>query len=192
MSKGISKQTKKLTLGAILSAMGVALLFLGSFIETLDLTMAALASFFCIFAVIELGGIYPWLIFSVTGVLSVIIMPYSMTGWFYLLFFGYYPIVKEKLERLPKILSWILKMLILNVALVIAVVAAYFLFFGQTGDGNLMSAFTLIFGESETGEMMAIGVYALVNLTFVIYDIALTKLITLYFIKFRKKFKKIN
>ena len=192
MSKGISKQTKKLTLGAILSAMGVALLFLGSFIETLDLTMAALASFFCIFAVIELGGIYPWLIFSVTGVLSVIIMPYSMTGWFYLLFFGYYPIVKEKLERLPKIFSWILKMLILNVALVIAVIAAYFLFFGQTGDGNLMSAFTLIFGESETGEMMAIGVYALVNLTFVIYDIALTKLITLYFIKFRKKFKKFN
>lgn len=192
MSKGISKQTKKLTLGAILSAMGVALLFLGSFIETLDLTMAALASFFCIFAVIELGGIYPWLIFSVTGVLSVILMPYSMTGWFYLLFFGYYPIVKEKLERLPKIFSWILKMLILNVALVIAVIAAYFLFFGQTGDGNLMSAFTLIFGESETGEMMAIGVYALVNLTFVIYDIALTKLITLYFIKFRKKFKKFN
>ena len=192
MSKGISKQTKKLTLGAILSAMGVALLFLGSFIETLDLTMAALASFFCIFAVIELGGIYPWLIFSVTGALSVILMPYSMTGWFYLLFFGYYPIVKEKLERLPKIFSWILKMLILNVALVIAVIAAYFLFFGQTGDGNLMSAFTLIFGESETGEMMAIGVYALVNLTFVIYDIALTKLITLYFIKFRKKFKKFN
>ncbi len=192
MSKGISKQTKKLTLGAILSAMGVALLFLGSFIETLDLTMAALASFFCIFAVIELGGIYPWLIFSVTGVLSVILMPYSMTGWFYLFFFGYYPIVKEKLERLPKIFSWILKMLILNVALVIAVIAAYFLFFGQTGDGNLMSAFTLIFGESETGEMMAIGVYALVNLTFVIYDIALTKLITLYFIKFRKKFKKFN
>ncbi|MBR2336106.1 MAG: hypothetical protein IKA62_07795 [Clostridia bacterium] len=192
MSKGISKQTKKLTLGAILSAMGVALLFLGSFIETLDLTMAALASFFCIFAVIELGGIYPWLIFSVTGVLSVILMPYSMTGWFYLLFFGYYPIVKEKLERLPKIFSWILKMLILNVALVIAVIAAYFLFFGQTGDGNLMSAFTLIFGESEAGEMMAIGVYALVNLTFVIYDIALTKLITLYFIKFRKKFKKFN
>ena len=67
MGKGISNKTKKMTLGAILSAMGVALLFIGSFIETLDLTMAALASFFCIFAVIELGGVYPWLIFSVTG-----------------------------------------------------------------------------------------------------------------------------
>ena len=109
MSKGISNKTKKLTLGAILSAMGVALLFIGSFIETLDLTMAALASFFCIFAVIELGGAYPWLIFAVTGVLSVVLMPYSLTGWFYLLFFGYYPILKEKFEHLSRPISWFLK-----------------------------------------------------------------------------------
>ena len=158
MSRGISNKTKKLTLGAILSAMGVALLIIGSFIETLDLTMAALASFFCIFAVIELGGVYPWLIFSVTGVLSVILMPYSMTGWFYLLFFGYYPILKEKLERLKKPLAWILKVLILNVALTISVIAAYFLFFGQTGTGNLLDAFTLVFGESDAGISMAIAV----------------------------------
>ena len=192
MSRGISKRTKKLTLGAILSAMGVATLFVGSFIETLDLTMAALASFFCIFAVIELGGIYPWLIFSVTGVLSVVLMPYSMTGWFYLLFFGYYPIIKEKLERLPRIVSWVLKIVILNVALIITVVAAYLLFFGQGSDGDFISAFTLIFGESDAGEMMAAGVYALANVTFIIYDIALTKLITLYFLKLRTKFKKFN
>ena len=190
MSRGISNKTKKMTLGAILSAMGVALLFIGSFIETLDLTMAALASFFCIFAVIELGGMYPWLIFAVTGVLSVILMPYSMTGWFYLIFFGYYPILKEKLERLKKPVSWILKVLILNLALAISVLAAYFLFFGQTGTGNLLDAFTLVFGESDAGVSMAIAVWALANLTFVIYDIALTKLITLYFLKLRDKFKK--
>jgi hypothetical protein len=192
MGKGISKKTKKLTLGAILSAMGVALLFIGSFIETLDLTMAALASFFCIFAVIELGGSYPWLIFAVTGVLSVVLMPYSMTGWFYLLFFGYYPILKEKLERLKKPVSWILKVLILNLALAISVVAAYFLFFGQTGTGNLLDAFTLVFGESDAGVSMAIAVWALANVTFVIYDIALTKLITIYLLRFRDKFKKIK
>lgn len=192
MSKGISKQTKKLTLGAILAAMGVATLFVGSFIEALDLTMAALASFFCIFAVIELGGVYPWLIFSVTGVLSVILMPYSMTGWFYLLFFGYYPIVKEKIERLNKAVSWLLKVLILNVALGISVIAAYFLFFGQTGAGSLLDAFTFVFGESDAGEMMALAVWALANVTLVIYDIALTKLITVYFIKIKPKFKKLG
>ena len=192
MSKGISNKTKKLTLGAILSAMGVALLFLGSFIETLDLTMAALASFFCIFAVIELGGAYPWLIFAVTGVLSVVLMPYSLTGWFYLLFFGYFPILKEKLEHLSRPVSWILKLLILNVALAVCVLVTYFLFFGSSGEGNILSAFTFIFGESDAGEAMAIGVYVLANVTFIIYDIALTKLITVYFIKIKPKFKGIN
>ena len=192
MSKGISHKTKKLTLGAILAAMGVALLFVGSFIETLDLTMAALASFFCIFAVIELGGAYPWLIFAVTGVLSVILMPYSLSGWFYLLFFGYYPILKEKFEHLSRPISWILKVVLLNVALIICVLVAYFLFFGGSSEGNILSAFTLIFGESDAGEIMAIAVYALVNVTFIIYDIALTKLITVYFIKIKPKFKGIN
>ena len=192
MSKGISNKTKKLTLGAILSAMGVALLFVGSFIETLDLTMAALASFFCIFAVIELGGAYPWLIFAVTGVLSVVLMPYSLTGWFYLLFFGYYPILKEKLEHLSRPVSWVLKIIVLNVALIVCVLVAYFLFFGSSGEGNILSAFTFVFGESDAGELMAIVVYALANLTFIIYDIALTKLITIYFIKIKPKFKGIN
>ena len=192
MSKGISKQTKKLTLGAILSAMGVALLFVGSFIETLDLTMAALASFFCIFAVIELGGAYPWLIFATTGVLSVIITPYSLTGWFYLLFFGYYPILKEKYERLPRYISWVLKLLTLNLAMAICVLVTYFLFFGSSGSGSLIDTFTLIFGESEYGEVMSIIVWALANLTLVIYDIAPTKLITVYFIKIKPKFKKLG
>ena len=132
MSRGVSHKTKKTTLAALLAAMGVALIFLGSVIEVLDLSVAALASFFCIFAVIELGGAYPWLLYAVTSLLSVILMPYTMGGWFYLLFFGYYPILKEKLERLKKPIAWCLKLVILNVALLISVVLAYFLFFGQT------------------------------------------------------------
>ena len=61
MSRGISQKTKRMTVSAMLAALGVALLFISGLIETLDLSMAALASFFCIFAVIELGGAYPWL-----------------------------------------------------------------------------------------------------------------------------------
>ena len=188
MSRGVSHKTKKMTLCALLAAMGVALIFLGSVIEVLDLSVAVFASFFCIFAVIELGGAYPWLLYAVTSLLAVILMPYTMGGWFYLLFFGYYPILKEKLERLKKPIAWGLKLVILNVALFISVVLAYFLFFGQT-DGSLIDAFVYIFGGEGFGEILAIGVYALVNVVFIVYDIALTKLITFYFIKLRHRFK---
>lgn len=190
--RGVSKKTKQLTTSAVIAAIGVAILFIGSLIESLDLSMAAIASFFCVFAVIEIGGMYPWLIFAVTGILSVVLMPYSMGGWFYLLFFGYYPIIKEKIERLNKMFSWVIKMLVLNLALAICILAAYFLFFGGSGDKDLLDAFTLIFGDGETGEIMAIFTYALVNVAFIIYDIALTRLITLYLRKLRSKFKKLK
>ena len=188
MSRGISQKTKKLTLGAILSALGVAMLLIGSMIEVMDLSMAALASFFCIFAVIELGGAYPWLIFAVTGVLSLILMPLSMGGWFYLLFFGYYPILKEKLEKKKRTISWLLKIVLFNTSLALGVVAAYFLFFGNTGEG-IENAFFMIFCGEDVGKAMAIVTYLLANVVFVVYDIALTRLITYYFFKIRKKFK---
>lgn len=189
MSRGISKKTKQLTVSSLLCAIGVALLFVGSVVETLDLSMAALASFLCVFAVIELSGKYSWMIYAATGLLSVILMPYSMGGWFYLLFFGYYPIIKEKLEKLKKPVEWLLKIITLNLALIICVFAAYFLFFGQTEGKSVFDAFTLVFGDSGVGEIMAIVIYALVNVVFVIYDIALTRLITLYFYKIRHRFK---
>ena len=185
MSRGVSQKTKKLTASALLAAMGVAILFLGSVVQTLDLTAAALASFFCIFAVIELGGAYSWMIFAVTGFLSVILMPYSMSGWFYLLFFGYYPILKEKFERLKLPISWLVKMILLNVALAISIITASFIFYG----GNMFESFITMFGAEDWGLYAAIGIYALVNVTFVIYDLALTRLISLYIFKLRYRFK---
>ena len=178
MSRGISKKTKKLTLGALLSAKGVALLIVGSLIETLDLSMAALASFFCIFAVIELGGVYPWMIFAVTSLLSVIFMPHSMGGWFYLLFFGYYPILKEKLERLKKPVSWLIKLGTFNITVLIGVGIAFFLFFGNTEGKTVIDAFLYVFGGEEAGKWLAIITYLLAHVVFVVYDIALTRLIS--------------
>ena len=165
--------------------MGVAVLILGAFIETLDLSMAAIASFLCIFAVIELGGVYPWLIFAVTSILSIIIMPQSLGGWFYLLFFGYYPIFKEKFERLNKYLAWFIKFVLLNSALLLCVSTVSFLFYG----GNLLDTFNFIFGDVEKGIYFSVGIYLLANIAFFIYDIALTKLITVYFVKIRPRFR---
>ncbi len=185
MSRGVSNNTKKLTVSALLAAMGVALLLIGALLETLDLTMAALTSFLCIFAVIELGGAYPWLIFAVTSVLAIILMPQSMGGWFYLLFFGYYPILKEKFEKLNKYIAWIIKIALLNVALILSVVLVSFIFYG----GNPLDTFNFIFSDAEGGVYVAVAVYALVNLVFIIYDIALTRIISFYFIKLRHRFK---
>ena len=189
MKRGIPQKTKKITAGALLAAMGVALLFIGSFIETLDLSMAALASFFCLFAVIELGGMYPWLIYTVTGILAVVLMPHSLGGWFYLVFFGFYPILKEKFDRLIKPVAWVIKLIVFNLTLLLGTAVTFLLFFGQTEGKTLIDAFMYVFGGEEMGGWFAVGVYLLANLTFIIYDFALTRLIIFYFRKIRGRLK---
>ena len=69
------KKTKKIALAAILSALGVLILLLGSIITVLDLTMVAMASLLIMLAVVEIGGGYPYLIWLVTGFLSLLLLP---------------------------------------------------------------------------------------------------------------------
>ena len=147
MNRGISDRTKKLTLCAIMSAIGVVILTLGSFVEVLDLSMAAIASFLCIVAVIEIGGVYPWMIYVVTSILSVILYPAGTAGWFYLVFFGFYPIIKEKLERLNKTLLWIFKILVFNASVAFCALVAFYIFYG--GVGSITEIVANIFDENS-------------------------------------------
>lgn len=166
------KSTRKLTLSAILSALSVILLALGALVEVLDISMAVIASFAVILAVIELRGKYPYLIYAVTAVLSLVLLPMKTPAAMYALFFGYYPILKEKLERLPVVLSWVLKIVIFNVALALMV---------------LLATVLVLPGFEMTG-------YAWVWLivctpVFVLYDVALTRLLTMYLLRWRHRFR---
>ena len=187
MGRGVSERTKKLTLGAVLASIGVVLLIIGAMIEVLDLSMAALASFFCIFAVIEMGKGYPIMIYLATGILAILIMPQSLSGWIYLLFFGYYPIVKEKLEKLPRGVAWGLKLAVFNTAVTVYAAICYLLFFGELE--LLLIEFSTLFGGMSIGGILIAIIYAVLNLIFVVYDIALTRMITLYLVKLRHKFR---
>ncbi len=161
----------------------------GALIETLDLSMAILASFFCIFAVIELGGVYSWLIYAVTGILSILLTPQSLGGWFYLLFFGFYPILKEKLEKLKRPLAWVLKLLLFHLALLLGMLLAYFFVFSGQEARSVLDIFRIFFGIEGGGTLIMIGIYLLTVAVFVAYDIALTRLISFYLYKLRHRLR---
>ena len=175
MNNRIRKQTKYLTVSAMLSALGVVILSLGALVEVLDVTTAIVASFLIIYAVIELGGAYPWLIWLVTSSLSIILLPQKTPALFYALFAGFYPILKEKLERLKNIVAYPLKLLVFHLSL-----------------GSIVLAARLLFPELlETDALwwMPILLYLAGVFCFVLYDIALTRLITYYLIKLQKRFR---
>ena len=85
MSKKTSLQVKYLTVSAMLSALGVVMLGLGAVIEVLDITVAVIASLLVTYAVIEIGGPYPWLIWIVTSIVALLILPLKTPVLFYAL-----------------------------------------------------------------------------------------------------------
>ena len=163
--------TKYLTVSAMLVALGVILLGLGSLINTLDLTVAALASILCVWAVIEMGKTYAWMIWLVTSFLSLLLLPQKTPGCFYL-FIGLYPILKERLERLPRAVEWVLKIVIFH-----AMIALCWL---------VLRIFVPEEAALEFGWLL-LATYALVLVAFLLYDYALTKLISFYLQKLQKR-----
>ena len=168
-----SARTRKVALSAMLCALGVVVLYLGSLVEVLDISMAVIASLFAVVAVIEYGGASPWAIYAVTGILSAVLLPNKLPAAMYILFFGFYPILKEKLERIKsKALSWALKEIVFNACLLLLMAISRWLMLDPEG----LLVFEVVF-------------FALANVTFVLYDIALTRLISLYLFRLRKRFR---
>ena len=171
----IRKRTKYLTVSAMLCALGVIFLALGAFIEVLDITTAVVASLLCVYAVIEMGGGYPWGIWIVTSILSLLLLPIKTPALFYALFAGFYPIVKEKLEKWKRPLAWLIKLVVFHLSL-----------------AALALLLTVFFPEQLTFdgiEWLPIATYALCVVTFFLYDIALTRVITFYLVRLRARFR---
>ena len=164
-------RTKYLTVSAMLAALSVILLGLGSLINPLDLTVAALASILCVWAVIEMGRTYAWMIWLVTSFLAILLLPQKTPGCFSL-FIGLYPILKERLERLPRVAEWALKILLFHVMIVLCWL--------------ILRIFVPEEAALEFGWLL-LATYTLALVAFLLYDYALTKLISFYLQKLQKR-----
>ena len=160
----------------MLVALGVIFLGIGSMFELLDISMAVIASLCVIIAVIEYGKGAPWMVYAAIAILTFLLIPNKLPAIFFTLFFGFYPIIKEKLEKQKRILCWILKEIIFNICLTI-IMTIYMLLFFQ---GTSLAI--------STPWLITI-VVILCEAVFILYDIALTKMISFYIVRLRKRFK---
>ncbi len=167
---------KRLTVCAMLVALGVIFLGIGALIEVLDISMAVIASLCVIIAIIEYGKGAPWMVYAATSILSLLLLPSKLPSLFFALFFGFYPILRERMRGKSKILQWIIKELIFNVCLAV-----------------IMVLYVLIFFESTSTQIpmhwLIVASVAFCELVFIVYDIALERIIDFYVIKLRHRFK---
>lgn len=168
----VAKKTKRLTVGATLVALGVVLLWLGAVVEVLDLSVAAIASLITVFCVIEYGGGMPWAVWLCTSFLALLLLPLKFPALLYLLFAGVYPMAKAIFERRHYIIAWVLKLSMFNTALLI-----------------LIALTKWVLRLPDSGMEFSVVVFAVANVTFVLYDIALGRMILLYMFKLRPRLK---
>ncbi len=176
-------QTKHLALAAVCAALGTVIMYLGSLVEVLDLTTVFAASLLVIFLQLELGGAWPALLWLVTSALSLLLLPNRFCAFEYAFFGGLYPILKYWIEKLPRLPAYILKFVAFNV-LFAFVMGVSLWFFG-------METITLPVIGTLSPLVYCFILLFLGNCVFVAYDILITRLIRIYFFKFRDKIQRI-
>ena len=87
------RSTKKITVSAMATALGAALMSIGAVWEVVDMALAAVASFLVVIILIEVGSPYPWLVWITTSLITFLFFPGS-TVWLMYFVFGVFPILK--------------------------------------------------------------------------------------------------
>ncbi len=189
-SKKIStvQKTKRLTVSALLCALGVVMLCMGRLFDgSLDLSMAALASLITVWAAEELGGSYPWLIWLVSALLALLLMPFNTAAWEYLLFAGVYPMLRVLLERVPVILRYAIKIVLFNGVIALGVLILWRLLFPAAQ--SYPAALGAFLGGQGAHWGYSLAVFITANGAFVLYDFVIGRFITAYRASLRKRFK---
>ena len=171
------KKTRYTTISGMVSALSVVIMLLTNLMPSMMYVIPIITGAI-VFAVNEIIG-KKWAlgVFFVTSFISFILLTDKEAALNYTLFFGYYPLLKPSYEKLPKVLSWGVKVLTFNVALVTIGLIVTFIF-------------KLPFLDEDMGKF-TIPIFAvLFNIVFVMYDIMFTVFktrLTPLFIKLKNK-----
>ena len=170
------KTTKKITVSSMVVALSAIFLILGSYISAADLILEVVASLLAVFVYIEIGSPYTWLVWLATT-LTVAFLPNGISvAGMYLLVFGIYPILKAYIERTPRALWLLIKLVYINVIIVILALAVRLI----TGASMFASELLIV----------NVALWVLINVAFVAYDMFITVAVRLYMLKYRKIFSK--
>jgi hypothetical protein len=159
----------------IITALGTVLMFATGLISIGTYALPAVAGVLGIMIVIELGAKWAWPVYVATSVLSLLMAADKEAAILYVLFFGFYPIIKAYIERLPKkYIVYLIKFAVFNAAMIVAFLITVFIL-------RVPQASFTVFGVYLPWAFLAAG-----NVVFLIYDFAVSGLVLMYYQRFHK------
>lgn len=172
------QQSYKTALCGVISALSLVLMFLTGVIPVMSYALPAIAGAVLIAIVIELNIKWALLSYVAVGLLAIFISPDKESALLFIAFLGYYPIIKAYIEKIrTRILEWIAKLTIFNLAVFVSYQLLKYVL-------NMSEILEQISEYSSYGIPILILV---ANAVFVIYDIAMTGVISTYYNTIRPK-----
>ncbi|MBR3844119.1 MAG: hypothetical protein IKM39_01270 [Clostridia bacterium] len=170
------KKSKRIALCGMMSALALVIMLLAYFPYFTYMLPALAGSLFAI-VMIEVGHKWAWGGYITAAILSMLLCEKEAAVLF-VTFFGYYPITKSYLEKVPtRIVEYILKFALFNAA----VVAAYLVIINVLG--------IPIENIGQFGKYTMLILLGMGNVMFWLYDLALSRVYHDYMVKFHAKVK---
>ena len=170
MKKARKSPTFTLCLCSLSVALSVTLMQIGVMLEIADMTCAMIAATLVWFVQMEFGGKYSLMVYTASALLGFLLLGVPYPAFYYLLLFGWYPIVKHIIDRKirRKRIRILFKFPIFILAIILEEWLAQWLL-GYTKNLSLTLAIT-----------------SLCVFMYLLYDILLTVFAIQYFSKWRK------
>ncbi|MEG1641051.1 MAG: hypothetical protein RR284_09030, partial [Ruthenibacterium sp.] len=164
-------ESGKIALCGVFGALAVVMMLMGSVIPFATFVAPAFAGILIVPVVIEYGFGSGILLYTAISLLALFLAPDKEMALIFIFFLGYYPMAKAKLDRIhAKIVQWVAKIALFNVS----IVAMY------SGILLLFPIASVVAEFEESGVPLLGLLLAMGNVTFVLYDIALCRIIGLY------------
>ena len=166
------KQSSRVALCGILTALAVAWMLAAGFFGVLTYAAPMVAGGLLIVPVKEYGSGTALTMFAAVSLLSLILVTDKELALFYVLLFGYYPILQPLINRLSRRpIRMLLKGLVFNAGGLLAMGLAAYVFRIPLWDG------------ARPAWPLLVGFAAAANVCFALYDRALLQFFTLYDVK---------
>lgn len=146
---------KRIAICAMTAALGIVLMLLGSFLG-LGMYMAPMFVGWCLIPIGKKYGVkYQTMLWIVIGVLCLMLVSDIEQNLMFIGLFGWYPIVRSKLQKLPRVLRLCVKLALFNVVII-----------------SLESLVLWLLFPEPLESWMAVLLLVLGNMTFLFYDFA--------------------
>ena len=173
------RKSTRVALGGMSSALCLLLMFMTGLIPFGTFALPAMAGIVLIVVVVEMGRSTAALVYAAVSLLSLFMCPDKEAAMMFIGFFGFYPVIKEVLDRIkPKILRVPAKFAVFNAA----IVASYWVIINLFGLDDIMEEM------GAFGDWTLFVTWLMGCAVFIMFDIALGRIYWAYKYVLRYRF----